>query len=93
MIVTSEEHFIDNIERYMEVVKSIPAESVHVSCSNHNELVLLSEDDTDTMQPKTGVWIDVNNGSGSCSICGKKSNVTPYCGHCGALMHDRAVTE
>jgi hypothetical protein len=31
-------------------------------------------------------WINVNNGSGYCSKCGKKANTTNYCGNCGRKM-------
>ena len=88
MIVTGEKHFIDNIEKYIEVVKNIPAESVHICSTGRSELVLVTEDNIDTIRPNAGMWLDVSNGSGSCSVCGKKSNLTPYCGHCGALMHN-----
>ena len=35
---------------------------------------------------KHGEWVDNNNGTFTCSVCGGRASKMNYCGHCGAKM-------
>lgn len=43
----------------------------------------------DVQKVKHGHWIDNNNGTFTCLVCGGKSSKMDYCGRCGAKMDEK----